>query len=851
MKVILTHNNADFDAVASLLALHKIQPEAKPVLPKRINSNVARFLVLYASALPALHREDISRRVTIERAYVVDTENFEMVRGMNRETPVEIIDHHTPERDLPDHYHRIGDPTGANTTLLVEQIIQRVLPVSSLEATLMLLGIYEDTGRLTYKSTTPRDMHAAAWLLEREGDLDVVRQFLSHSMNDDQLALFKNLEHKAETLDVNGHTVVIASATLENRVPEMALVAGELKNLFDCSALFVLVQFRDDVQLIARSSVDDIDVGAVMRSFDGGGHKRAAAALVHNTPLADVVVQLHTILPEKSQPAVRVEELMSWGVQSIGVGVTIAEAAQKMLESGHEGYPVLDDDGHLRGLLTRRAVDRAMRHNMQHQAVMDIMEAGFFAVQPHESMEVLQQRMLASNWGQMPVINGDGAVVGIVTRTDLIKRWGQHPTDAYRREDMLLRLQAALPTRIWTLLKQICEAASEYNYGLFLVGGIVRDLLLGRPNLDIDLVVEGDAIHLGQVMQTKLGGTLRTHEQFNTAKWKPADDIDTIDFATSRAEFYEAPTVLPTVRRSSIKLDLHRRDFTINTLAIKLAPPPMGTLMDFYHGEQDLQEGIIRVLHSLSFVDDATRMLRAVRFEQRFDFTIEPRTLELIGSALDFLDRVSGDRLRNELNLILAEPDPLRDVQRLEALGILGAIHPDLRMNERVANDFETWQAVRQDPPWDLPADFEDWRLVAFSFLTTRNADVPSVAARLLIGKTQAEQLAAIQARYPAPEALPTPSSAAHWLDGGNHAVWLALWVLSETDIRETIVAYVSQWRYIKPTLNGHDLQQMGLKPGPDIGRVLRALRDAWLDGVIDDKQHERQFALDLIKLHS
>ncbi|MBC7105347.1 MAG: CCA tRNA nucleotidyltransferase, partial [Firmicutes bacterium] len=217
------------------------------------------------------------------------------------------------------------------------------------------------------------------------------------------------------------------------------------------------------------------------------------------------------------------------------------------------------------------------------------------------------------------------------------------------------------------------------------------------------------------------GGDIRSHAQFGTGKWLLDESVARalgvdfatagwppfVDFVTARTEFYDEPTALPTVQRGSIKLDLQRRDFTINTLAIRLSPEPLGELLDYYGGEQDLADGVIRVLHSLSFVDDPTRMLRAVRLEQRLNFRIEPRTEELIRSAIPLLDRVSGDRIRHEFALILAEMYPLRALTRLEQLGILAGIHPDLRIDDWVRSAFYAIQYARQHPPWPSLAEFD------------------------------------------------------------------------------------------------------------------------------------------------
>ena len=281
-----------------------------------------------------------------------------------------------------------------------------------------------------------------------------------------------------------------------------------------------------------------------------------------------------------------------------------------------------------------------------------------------------------------------------------------------------------MPTPLLTLLRLAGTTAEELQYPLYAVGGFVRDLLLGRPNFDVDLVVEGDAIAVAKHLAAQNGGRTRSHKRFGTAKWilptvQPglpgADELpsaladlggDTqntflpasLDFVSARTEFYAEPTALPTVERSSIKLDLHRRDFTINTLAICLTPDRWGELMDFYGGERDLQEGLIRVLHTHSFVDDPTRILRAVRFEQRFGFRIEARTAELIADSVDLLERITPARVRHELELIFAEARPEHALRRLDQFGVTAYIHPDLRSDDWVASRFEALRAA-------LPAD--------------------------------------------------------------------------------------------------------------------------------------------------
>lgn len=858
MKLILTHDNADFDAIASLWAAHRLDPDATPVLPRRVNRNVEHFLNLYAGAFPFLHPDDLKRGQALEHVTIVDTQGFSTVRGMQRDTPLLFIDHHPLTRELAPHQQFNGELVGATTTLLVERMHARGLLIEPLEATLLMLGIYEDTGSLLYGTTTPRDIRCAAWLLEQGADLDAVREFLQHPLVPEQRELYERLIEHAEIHTVNGHAIVVARATTKQPVDEIATLAHKLRELYDPGAVFVLVALNGDIQLVARGTTDDIDVSQVAGHFGGGGHSRAAAALIRNRRLDEVHAEILDMLPQIVTASVRVDALMSFGAQTIDAGERVEDAAARMQRTGYEGFPVLER-GRLAGLLTRRAVDRAMSHGMGRQPIRRIMDAGQITVRPDDSIEVLQQRMMRSGWGQIPVVDEDGKLIGIVTRTDLIKMWGRHP-DEQRRTEIVQKLKLALPAGLWTLVRAIAEHAQAERVGLYVVGGFVRDLLLGMPNADVDFVVEGDAVELVRALRDAYGGDMRSHAQFGTAKWlltpevAAALDIDpaangwpkSVDFVTARMEYYEEPTALPTVQRSSIKPDLYRRDFTINTLAIRLSPGPLGDLLDFYGGEQDLRDGVIRVLHSLSFIDDPTRILRAVRLEQRLGFTIEPRTEELIEGALPLLDRVSGDRIRHELALILAEPQPLPMLARLHGLGVLSRIHPQLVVDDWVRGAFYALRYAREHPPWPSLADFDNWMLTTFSLLTSRLPpdELERLGRRLMFRRLYLDHLQDARTAIgylPALSEPLAPSAVVKLLEPLDEVAWLAAWAAAPDAVaREQIACFAREWRFVKPTLDGRAIRALtGLKPGPIYGKLLAALRRAWLDGDIDTPEAE------------
>ena len=860
MEVILTHEHADFDALASLLAASKLHPEAIPVLPRQLNRNLRDFLTLYRNALPFRTVQELPRG-KITEAIFVDAQSAQLVRGMTQQTPVRIIDHHPCRENLPPHYHCWYEPVGATTTILVEQIMGRGIQLSGVEATLLMLGIYEDTGSLSYVSTTSRDMRCAAWLLDQGARLDIVRDFLHHPLSPAQQRLLDRLHESAEVHEIQGFTVIIATARVEEPVEEISTLAHKLRDFYDPDALFLLVDLQEHVQVVARSTTNNIHVGRIAEKLGGGGHARAAAALVRDLPLAEVKTRLLALLETMIQPQVTVREIMSWGVNTVRRDATVAEVADRMAKRGHEGFPVVDEEGNLVGLVTRRIIDLALRHNMQHQPVSKVMRVGAVTVHPDDPVQLVQKRMIESGWGQIPVVDDQGHMIGIVTRTDLLKLWGEE--EAVTPPSVARLLEDALPPGLIALLRNVGDAGAKLHFPVYIVGGFVRDLLLNQPNFDVDFVVEGDAVALAQWLAKQYGGRVRPHRRFGTAKWirdeeafalgrrLPDDTPASIDFATARTEFYEEPTALPIVERSSIKLDLHRRDFTINTLAIRLDGAHWGELLDFYGGRHDLEKGIIRVLHSLSFVEDPTRILRAVRFEQRFGFTIEPRTAELMHEAVDLLRRVSGPRIRHEIELILQEREPEKALRRLHEIGVLREIDPELYWDDVLDRRFQALRAAIAGME-KLPAAIEQLYFALWLYDLTPAAHRrildrlrPTRATARLVKATERLRSRTLDLLQPD---LP-PSELDRLLHTFDDATLLVARIASDDPLlQERIHFYQEKLRPLQIHITGEDLRRWGVKPGPIYRRVFQQVRAARLDGRIHTPEEEVMLAKAILK---
>lgn len=890
MSLILTHEKTDFDAVASQLGAKKLYPSAVALLPRHLNRNVQHFLNLYWDSLPFVRAEDWRRR-PIDSVILVDTQTISNVRGLVAQPQVHVIDHHMGQPPKPDWTCEI-EPVGATTTLLVERLQARGIVLSSEEATLLLLGIYEDTGSLTYDTTTARDALAAARLLEQGAQLAVARRFLNVALSVQQRRLFDALSAGLEWLTIEERSIALTTAVAPPDFDdEISSVAHRLRESLMSDGLFVLVQLGDGVQLVARSSVDEIDVGLVARQLGGGGHSRAAAAMVVGGHLADVALRVREFLAQAVRPTLRVSALMSHGVLTIPATTPVIEVAALMQRHGHEGYPVVDE-GRKRivGLVTRRAVDRAVSHEMANVPVSRIMRPGSVTVRPSDSIDRVQELMAAEGWGQIPVladegeaVDGDYMPIGIVTRTDLLNALSR-PLPEVSETNLRNRIARSFSPSLWAMVRVASDAAATLRMPIYFVGGLVRDLLLDKRPSDLDIVVEGDAIRLVTELSRRFGGEVHSHDRFGTAKWALSSDVyaamsaaaremfpdlaieagtdedrgrlaapTQIDFVSARKEFYKRPTALPDVEPGSIKLDLHRRDFTINTLAIRLDGDHLGQLLDFYGGRRDLRRGIIRVLHSLSFIDDPTRILRAVRLEQRLGFAIEPSTAELIETALPLLDRVSGERIRNEIELSLNEANPVLVMERLDEMGVLAQLHPELRWYPETADVFRRIPALDDDPLWR-----EVYRASAPEFfyfaawLAPFVAPIPEhVAMRLRVRKATLEDLLGLERLRAALSEMPRdalPGRIVRALRSFAPRTLLTARLLEwGADVNRWLDRYIAEWSRVKPAVTGDDIRLAGLSPGPAYTLILDRLLMARLDDEIADELAERDLMLSLV----
>jgi len=687
VKIITTHRNPDFDGFASCVAAKKLYTDHVIAISGRPSQNLLEYLRIYGDRFEYVTEKELEEDV--EKIVLVDTSSSkrvgEKIRRFLDKADVTIYDHH-PETENEDiHGIRRIEKLGATITMMVELLIDQGLEIDPIEATLFMIALYEDTGNLLYSSTTPRDIEVAKILLERGANLEEVSNFVKTDLTLDQKRVAEDLMNHTTDFEINGVKVSIAITETEKFIGGLNVVVSKLWSLGGYETLVCIIKHGKKIHVIGRTSSPDVDLGEVMKELGGGGHKKAASCTLEETDLNKVLERLLETLKKHIKPVLRAKDIMSSPVKVALSQMSIEEVNKMMERTGHNGMPIVEEN-RLVGIVTKKAVDKAINHGLGNRPIKSIMTSKLVTVTPDTPVTKIRELMIEHNIGRIPVLE-NGILVGIITRSDILKAVFGEPVKRYvkpiyRKDgkiffDVTKEMTERIPPRVLNLLRLFGKFGDEISMPVYVVGGFVRDLLLNIPNLDVDLVVEGNAMDFAKYSARFLEAKVVEYEKFMTASLFFKDGFR-VDVATARTEYYESPAELPQVEMSTIKKDLYRRDFTINALAIKLNPADFGTLFDFFGGMKDLEDGIIRALHTLSFIDDPTRIIRAVRFEQRFGFKIEEVTENILKEAVreGLLEKTTGQRIRQEIEKVLDERDPLKAIRRMAELEIIKHIFP-------------------------------------------------------------------------------------------------------------------------------------------------------------------------------
>lgn len=865
MDVITTHINADFDAVASLVAAKKIYPDASVVFSGSQEKSVRDFLSTSPITIDFKKIRDINLE-NVDRLILVDVRNKGRIGRFSeiltkKGLVIHIYDTHPPAPGSIKGQKTVIEPVSATTTIFAEILQHKKMDISPFEATILALGIYEETGSLVFSSTTVRDITAAAYLLKKGANLNVVSSFISRELGAEEIDLLNELIHSAVDYVIHGIRVKVAKASRDSYIGELAYLAHKIRDVEDIDALFLLVMMEDKIHIIARSRAVEVDVSEILQPFNGGGHPTAASAVVKDTSLEKTEEKLVNILNKKIEPAKTAGDIMTSPVKSIKWDDTIKISEKVMTRYGVNVLPAVKDNIY-KGIISREVVEMALFHGFGRSKVSEFCTTDAYRVTPDTSMQEVESLMIEQNQRFMPVLENE-YIVGAITRTDLLRslyedllrknRIGEEFTGGKPMIGRSLShiMKEKFPAEVFDVLKLAGEVAVGLNFSAYLVGGSVRDLLRGEANLDIDIVVEGDGIIFARELGKILRAKVKSHQRFGTAV--VITDRLKFDVATARTEYYESPGVLPKVEVSSIKKDLYRRDFTINTLAVKLSPDSFGQLLDFFGAQRDLREKTIRILHNLSFIEDPTRAFRAIRFSERFGFKLSKHTKNLInaGVKINLFNKLSGSRLYDELNLLFLETEPLKAVKRLSELDLLRFIHPQLKVTKELEEIFEN---IQETFAWFKLLFLEEELNKAHLFLmalieTLKLHEREKVLQRLSVPqRAKTEMLEGVKQSESALQGLQdtpglTEKVAYHTLQPLSlQTILFTIAKAKDKRQKKYISLYLTTLRRINPSLKGKDLRVMGYRPGPLYNKILGAILDERLEGKIKSREEEVRF---------
>mmetsp|Transcript_52644 Transcript_52644/g.132409 ORF Transcript_52644/g.132409 Transcript_52644/m.132409 type:complete len:928 (+) Transcript_52644:80-2863(+) len=920
-RVLITgHSNPDFDALASMVAAAKLHaPAGTPAVlllpPGDVSQSMAEAMDYFPTLSQIVKRlpegeafTDVVIVDTNVRSRVGHVEQF--LRGSSPgdaaaapRPRVHVYDHHAQSArvEVPAHICVVRE-SGACTTLLCGLLRERGIAVSPEEATIFGLGLYEDTGFFTHKTTTPEDLHIAGWLRECGMDVDTIGNFCTpYSKGDIPLidAMVRGMTHHT----IAGVRVTFSEFQSDQNVKGLSRVVDRIVKTHRPVVFFLVAMLADHVSIVARSRTPRVDVARVCEHFGGGGHSEAAAATVRLAGMEEAKEVIVAMLITQLGEPLRVKDHMTQPAIAADVRDTLVTWHQKMMELHLKAVPIVDGE-EVVGVVDRRTLDRALRHGMGAHTMSEWVDtAECVCVEPQDDIfHVINDIIAKRSVRLVPVVYpGTRKIMGVITRTDLInvliEEPGRFPESFDPENSAQKNLTQMVKSHLshmgekgqaaWRILEVTSAVASSMDMTAYVVGGFVRDVIIERSSFDIDIVVEGDGIAFAHALAKALGAHVREHRKMCTAVVEgPAIGLGPgmgIDVASARLEFYDSPGALPAVSLSSIKMDASRRDFTFNSLALQLNPTPrFCTLVDFYHGYADLKSGTIRVLHSLSFVEDCTRVLRAVRFEQRFGFHMHRQTEVLLHSAvkMGLLQKASGYRLFHELKAVFQDTHPLRCLERLDALGIMTQIHPALCVRsllpllaeiENVIQwyrfEFRVGQELDSTHHTHVPSDTAPvvWVLFLLPFLLQIShkrcvAERDAFLMRLCLGvdsKKVSQSVTSYSEWVHGMSACTADSRTQRsctyrLLKGGHVEGVLLLMAKLKVDRDEAAVqrvkTYLTTDQFTQISINGKRLIELGGRPGPQFSEILNTILYARVDCHVRTPQEEEAMAADLLK---
>ncbi len=868
--IITSHVNADFDALGSMLAAQKLYPGAVIIFPGSQEKTLRDFFIssmsyLFNMANPGMI--DFSDTTTL---IIVDTRQKNRVSGVSellgkKNLYIEIYDHHPAMPGDIKAHKDIFQAYGATTTILSEILQEKNIIPTPEEATVMALGIYEDTGLFTYSSTTQADFIQAGYLLSCGASVNTIASLVVKEIKAEQVTWLNELLNEMCVHKINGIDVHVSTISSSSYIPDLASIVQKIVRMEDLDIFFAIVLMGNKINIIARNRIPEVDVGKIMSDLGGGGHAYAASAKIDNQTLPQVEMRLLDKLKWEVKRIQVAKTLMSSPAITIEPHAPCKNAGELMTRYNINTLLVVDNKTNsYEGYITRHVVEKLLFHKLAGQPVSEYMNSETNFVSSDADVAEIELKIIEGKQRIIPVID-DKYIKGVITRTDLLNYLVQHNKEVFPSEKQVFQnqhvkkrhikniLEQRLAPRTKQFLKSIGETGKNLGVNIYVAGGFVRDLLLDRDNEDIDIVVEGDGIEFAKFYAKQQECRVNTHRKFGTAVIIFPDNFK-VDVASARLEYYVMPAALPIVEKSSIKMDLARRDFTINTLAISLNPDNFGTLIDYFGASRDLKDKTIRTIHNLSFVEDPTRVFRAIKFANRFGFNIGKVTSTLINNALkiDCFKQLSGLRVLSELKQIFGEENPIPAIETLESYGLEKVIHEQLMITPTTYLLFES---VNKALAWhDLLYVNEEYPRWAVYFMALLNRCsylvCEQICHRLMVPLKEKTLL--LEQRYKAENRLdlienayPFTRQELYWglINFRTEFILYMMALAKNEEVKKAISNFYTHHRHIRPIIRGKDLMAIGIKPGKIYTKIFNKILDAKLDNALDSREKEIAFA--------
>jgi len=854
LQVVFLVEGSDLDSLSSAYAYTILNKDAYIYLPYSYNKSFQLALSIFKNKLKVVDKVPYN----LEKAVFVDTSSLRKIKqtlkkaNLNFEDiKIEIFDHHPVRNKKLKEYKNITFhffKYGACTTHFVFEIEKKGIKLTKDDATLISLGIYEDTGSFRYTGTKTEDIKALMFLSKYSLNFDLINEILTKRFDEKTLQILENLIENLHILYIDNYKIGISSLTIDEYIPDVSSYFNQIDEFSKLDAVFAVLSSKNKVFVIGRSKTDSIDVGYILSKLGGGGHKRAGSANIKDISKKEVVELLHYIIDTYLKADFKIKDIMHKKFCVINKNTKI----EALKEINTPVCIVVDEKENFYGIVFEKNIKYALKHNLTQIYIKDLSITDIFTLNEEQPVVEAEKQIFKLSQEIFPVLKGKKPV-GIVSKLDILK--ALHSSQFETEKEVFISRHRLIPKKykfkhrlegyfspfILNLLKEIGSLAKKLGMRAYIVGGIVRDIILGRKNLDIDIIVEGDAINLAKQFAKEKGYSFHKFEEFLTANVKVSDSLK-IDFATARKETYEYPGAYPKVEKATLREDLFRRDFTINTLAVDITHGSFGTLLDYFNGYKDIKDGVIRILHQLSFIEDPIRILRAVRFAGRFSFKIGKTTEKLLKVAVDqnLLEASPKGRINLELNLSLNEEKVIEILSLMDKYKILESLLPEVNYSEgkklfleKTKDSIflyeELFNKKVEKPPvyltallFDNPLAKEYLKMYHFENVI-KTLEIFNKIKNKIKPDLKKSQI------YKLIKNLPDE-------------VKVLILSYTEEPISKKIVDTLKAIERKKQIISGKDLIDMGLKPSKEFANIIETVFENYLDGKIKTKKQIKRF---------